>query len=351
MPMLENPEISGLLYKRRGGFGKMMPNAWQFRFFSISKDGVLSYFDTEMPDTDIGEMKARGKLDLRSVNYEIVTDPIEGAPTPHAISIAAPNEEKWKVCSETKDDHVRWLKVLYKYQLPENKTFGKGIVSYTSDDDGDKPNRGLSRRNTVAVTPSSSSSNHQFQSHSAASTPTASGREVSRSEPSRPPVEKSGGKKRGIKIGSTVKSYSDNDQYEVFLVLGIVNICFLGVWRSSSLLSILFYFVIGNFVVAFTLKLRAARTVKAEISSSHPAPALPVPESSTGDKEGRGAVDARQTLTSAENVAAPVSSTVSADEIPMPVGKPIAGKNAHFERCMSNLMLCLAFSRLYASRS
>lgn len=321
MPMLENPEISGLLYKRRGGFGKMMPNAWQFRFFSISKEGVLSYFDTEMPDTDIGEMKARGKLDLRSVNYEIVTDPIEGAPTPHAISIAAPNEEKWKVCSETKDDHVRWLKVLYKYQLAENKTFGKGIVSYTSDDDGDKPNRGLSRRNTVAVTASSSSSNQHFQNSSLASTPTASGRVVNHSESSQP-VEKFAGKKKGIKIGAIMKSYNDNDQYEVFLVLGIVNICFLGVWRSSSLLSILFYFVIGNFVVAFTLKLRATRISKAELFARQTSSNVSGPVSSLVDKEGKEVLDARQTLPSVETTIAPTTST---DEIPMPVGKPIAG--------------------------
>ena len=30
-------EISGLLHKKRGGFGKMWPNAWQQRFFTISK--------------------------------------------------------------------------------------------------------------------------------------------------------------------------------------------------------------------------------------------------------------------------------------------------------------------------
>lgn len=42
--MDERPEISGLLYKKRGGFGKMMPNAWQYRFFTLTKEGILSYY-------------------------------------------------------------------------------------------------------------------------------------------------------------------------------------------------------------------------------------------------------------------------------------------------------------------
>jgi hypothetical protein len=32
-----SPDISGVLHKKRGGFGKMFPNAWQHRFFTISK--------------------------------------------------------------------------------------------------------------------------------------------------------------------------------------------------------------------------------------------------------------------------------------------------------------------------
>lgn len=29
--------LSGLLHKKRGGFGKIMPNSWQYRFFTVSK--------------------------------------------------------------------------------------------------------------------------------------------------------------------------------------------------------------------------------------------------------------------------------------------------------------------------
>jgi hypothetical protein len=63
--MSESPEISGLLYKKRGGFGKMTFNPWQFRFFTII-NGVLSYYDTDTPDIAFTETKARGRLDLRA---------------------------------------------------------------------------------------------------------------------------------------------------------------------------------------------------------------------------------------------------------------------------------------------
>lgn len=99
--ILESPEIAGLLYKRRGGFGKIMPNAWQYRFFLITKEGILLYFDTtEVPEEGYSESRARGRLDLRSLPYELNMDFIEGAPTQFYIQIAIPNEEKWKLCAE-----------------------------------------------------------------------------------------------------------------------------------------------------------------------------------------------------------------------------------------------------------
>ena len=101
--ILESPEIAGLLYKRRGGFGKIMPNAWQYRFFLITKEGILLYFDTtEVPEEGYSESRARGRLDLRSLPYDLNMDFIEGAPTQFFIQIAIPNEEKWKLCAEVR---------------------------------------------------------------------------------------------------------------------------------------------------------------------------------------------------------------------------------------------------------
>ena len=35
--MSTEPQLSGLLHKKRGGFGKIMPNSWQYRYFTVSK--------------------------------------------------------------------------------------------------------------------------------------------------------------------------------------------------------------------------------------------------------------------------------------------------------------------------
>ena len=59
-------EISGFLYKRRGGFGKHMPNCWQSRFFLL-RDGIISYYDHEEEDN-----KPRGRIDLRSGGFSFL---------------------------------------------------------------------------------------------------------------------------------------------------------------------------------------------------------------------------------------------------------------------------------------
>lgn len=269
--LLESPEISGLLYKRRGGFGKMMPNAWQYRFFAVTKDGILLYFDTEIPDVEHLETKARGKLDLKAANFEISTDAIEGAPTQHAISIAAANEEKWKMCSETKEDQARWLKVFAKYTLPENKSLARGPVSYTSDDD-DRPPRGLSRSNTTMTgapssLPSSSKGDDvklpaatpsKATAAAALDAPSTKGAQSATGQPHRKP------RLKGSLHAHAAPNYDDRDKYEIILVLAIVNVCFVGVLRAASWASTLFFLLMGNFVVAYTLQLRSVRVKKAE---------------------------------------------------------------------------------------
>jgi len=115
---MESPEITGLLYKRRGGFGKMMPNAWQFRLFVLSKEGVLAYYDTDLSDCKDGTSldKDRGHIDLKHINFELTLELVEGAPTSHVLTIIPDDgSEKWRLCAETKDDHMRWYKVFEKY--------------------------------------------------------------------------------------------------------------------------------------------------------------------------------------------------------------------------------------------
>lgn len=341
--LLESPEISGLLYKRRGGFGKMMPNAWQYRFFAVTKDGVLLYFDTEIPDVEHLETKARGKLDLKAVNFEISTEAIEGAPTPHAISIAATNEEKWKMCSETKEDQSRWLKVFTKYTLPENKSLARGPVSYTSDDD-DRPSRGLSRANTTmtgapaslsssskgddvkqpAVTPSKAAAVSALDAASTKAAPSTT-QHPHQSHHRKPRLKAS-------LHAHAAPNYDDRDKYELVLVLAIVNVCFVGVLRAASWASLFFFLLIGNFVVAYTLLLRSVRVKKAEAQQqaaneaaekANAAAAAAAASATPATSPDKGAAVTTTTTTASGKTVA-VESEASSDKA-LGKSKPLAG--------------------------
>lgn len=271
----ESPEIAGLLYKRRGGFGKIMPNAWQYRFFVITKDGVLLYFDTA--EEGHSESKARGRVDLRAISYEMSMEPIEGAPTPYFIQIAIPNEEKWKLCAETKEDQGRWFSVLEKYaKLPKILPVAPVV---TSDDEAatDKSRRQTAvvsaptrtptpppgTAPTVPLSPSASPStgkdevksplvsaaapagahhggNHHHHSHAGSKTTVAA-------------------KKRFLKSNTKASAAETLQWYESVAVLVILNICFLGVYRAQSWLTIFIYCIAGNGVIWHTLRLREAR--------------------------------------------------------------------------------------------
>jgi hypothetical protein len=113
----DTPEISGYLYKRRGGLGKWSLNNWQQRLFTISKDGMLCYFENEAPEMMYSESRARGKLDLKNVPFEFSIDvPAEGSPTPFVMQISPFNEgEKWKLCANTKEDQNKWVPFFEKY--------------------------------------------------------------------------------------------------------------------------------------------------------------------------------------------------------------------------------------------
>lgn len=261
----QTPEVAGLLYKRRGGFGKFAPNAWQYRFFAISKEGVLLYFDTDTQDVEHLDSKARGRLDLRSVMYDVSTEPIEGSPTPYGIQLFVPNEEKWKLCADTKEDQARWCKVLSKFVNQEAKSHsGRGIVSYTSDDEVERP----MRRNTVAVTSSSSGSGGRvdgsrdtrpFSAPAGAVHPTTTTNQALPTTNPSTTTAQSTGKKRAKLSSQNATKTKDNEQFELLLVLMITNICFVGIYMASSIISTLFYVFLGNLVMGMTLQLRAGR--------------------------------------------------------------------------------------------
>jgi hypothetical protein len=295
--MSESPELSGLLYKRRGGFGKIMPNAWQYRFFTLSKDGVLQYFDTEMPDTDTLDSRARGRLDLRNLSYDVSTDPIEGAPTQFPIQINIVSEETWKMCAYGKDDQLRWIKALEKFQHDAKGKTGGNTAPYVSDDEPDKSKKGnvpdvlrsprsgsihnsSSGPELMSAMKSEGTKSPTFKLNSDPSfheklteikaTPASAG--VGDTITSVPPVNpqstappkmgRRGSIKKRLKLGGA-KSLIEQETGESFVVLIILNICFLGVQHTPMILWKCFYVIVANFVIAHTLSLRASRFQKA----------------------------------------------------------------------------------------
>ncbi len=270
--MNENIEVSGLLYKKRGGFGKIMPNAWQYRYFTISREGMLCYYDTEVPDAAMAESKARGRLDLSCVNYELNLDQIEGAPTVYSIQVCPPGEEKWKMCAETKEDHARWCKTLDKFQHEKKLKPALGSpVSYSSDDDAEQK-RNRSRVNSGRLGVSSdalpTSSTDPIDTISKVSLEESPlNRSDQRSLPAAvttTTVKSSVHNRKRLKLGNKAEMIS-SDSLEMVLVLVILNICFYSV-ASTALLADVRQIVcvcVANFVVAHTLALRAGRTTTA----------------------------------------------------------------------------------------
>ncbi len=267
--MNENPDISGLLYKKRGGFGKIMPNAWQFRFFAISKDGILSYYDTDKPELGVFENKARGKLDLKGVIYDLILDPIESAPTPYSIQICPRNEEKWRLCAETKEDHSRWCKILDRY-LHDKLIRPTNPVSYASDDEAEQKRHNLtidlhktrdsgdySNPNTpkVPANQAMAMANRMAAAHDPKHAVVTPGR-----------AGHGGNKKKGLKLGNK-SAFISADTSEALLVLLILNLCVYGVYSPGAAASLplamvlrkLFFLVVANVVVLRTLQLRASR--------------------------------------------------------------------------------------------
>lgn len=129
--MEEIGETSGLLYKRRGGFGKMMPQNWLQRYFVISKEGFLTYYDTDLPDKINIDTKSRGKIDLKTASYEFLEDQSAatelGEPTPFSIIIIPFGEERWKLCASTKEEFEKWTKGLQQIAIKVRNDSSKAI--------------------------------------------------------------------------------------------------------------------------------------------------------------------------------------------------------------------------------
>jgi hypothetical protein len=280
--MNESPEIAGLLYKKRGGFGKMMPNAWQYRFFTITKDGVLQYFDTEMPDAEVSDSKARGKLDLRSV-IEVTTEAIEGAPTPFPIQIAIPSEERWKLCASRQEDHNRWCKAFEKFCSGKVRYYPTNLNS--SEYEAERPkdfeqkpsspvNNALTYTTAVTATTNTiapqivSAQSESVITSSAVEPPVTSSPVIVENSTAPQKLSHPKGSKKRLKLASQ-KALLSQEWIEWLLVLLIVNLSFIGIISSHSILSAGIFVLAGNVAVGYTLKFRNNRSSKLDLPNDN----------------------------------------------------------------------------------
>eukprot|EP01036_Dinobryon_divergens_P033305 gene33305-43061_t len=360
-------EISGLLHKKRGGFGKMFTaNPWQQRFFTISMDGYLCYFDTdsllELGMTNRGEFdnsKARGKLDLKSSQFRLIVDQIEGAPFNFCIQLLFPNntEEKWLLCAETEDDHGRWRRVLEKYLV---KTLGNipsavSTTTISSETNQITPKQSLIPRNRSSSNIAPAVFDPPSYSQNEVSSPQPTNKAIPAvpipavpiptvpipTVPVPTPVpsqisQKVKGKRR-LKLSASA-TLVDPDLAEIAVVAMIFNLCFLVVFSSESFLQKAFYITVANVVVLRTLNLRAARVrqVSAKLESlieeqqetsvgAAAATSLllasPVVPSSTDNRQQ----DVQQPSGIPGSEALSLSETTTVTDISTPRGKPTPG--------------------------
>jgi len=248
----------------------MMPNCWQYRLFILSKDGVLTYYDTEVPDNkDIFDSKERGRIDLKAIKFELITDSTEGAPTHHTIIIQPEDGEKWKLCADTKEDHSRWWKAIEKFvPLERSAAMRPSLLNMQSDDEAELMSptgkRG-SKRMEALTSPLAAKQSHNNYIYDNTDQPVTTPTVSPKSQSPVPAPAPTG--KRRLKLGKESSSFSV-DWMEWVLVMVIVNICLYGIIRTDDLMNRVMYAIALNAVVGRTLQLRAHRHATASATAT-----------------------------------------------------------------------------------
>jgi hypothetical protein len=270
-------EVTGMLLKRRGGFGKHMPNAWQLRFFML-KDGILFYFEENDSKTP------RGRLELKSCEM-LLGVPIDNAPTPYTMQISPiGGVEKWKLCAESADELEKWCSVIKKYvksreicsddesfsgevdksrRSPKNTS---GSADLPAAAPAAPPNRTTNAMavSTSITTPSTTVNVRPFTATTSTTVakPTDVAHATSKSVPGRK-------KKGGLRL--KVEPSAAPEEVEMASALVIVNVCIVMIRVSDSTMMVIVYVLILNFVVYRTLTLRAKRIAEASAAAAHAA--------------------------------------------------------------------------------
>jgi len=203
----------------------------------IYKDGILRYYDAES-NAYSADNKPRGRLDLKVVNYCFIkNEHIDGAPTQYIMQIApANNEERWRLCAETKEQYEQWCEVLESYlHKKETLNDAQGVLYASDDEDG-----------SVNVKKEKTKENNR----SSMIIDTERKSVVAR----RSSIK---GKKGGLKVASK-GSFINPETIESFSALVIMNLSFYMATKSSTIVSII-YIIISNYVISKTISLRAER--------------------------------------------------------------------------------------------
>jgi hypothetical protein len=219
---------------------------------------MLLYYDTENPDeaTLNDHSKARGKMDLKAVQYEFTTDcNTEGAPTAYLMQINPPNEEKWKLCATNKSDQAKWVTVFERYKNENSRLSRNPIcrqsVIYHSDDENyplSKPPIADELAGVVEEGPNLVSASVESTIATDASSSSRGG------------IVK--GKGGGLKLKKS-SNFISNDWRESIMTLVIMNLSFyMAVTRSNIIMSV-FLVSVANYVVAQTLSRRSRRAQEA----------------------------------------------------------------------------------------
>ena len=314
----EDLEHAGFLQKRRGGFGKFAVDSWKPRYFTITKLGLLTYYESEdmlhtSSSTD-QHMKPRGRIDLRAVNFDFLKDiRSEGAPTAYVMQICPPNEEKWALCAPNKKDYVHWCSIFERLVREKasqtSPSTGHPGVNYASEEEdgasshsskprspspdstGGSEGRGRSssfkeqmrdgvkgvisrmggsrsttptrNRSGTGHSDGSSQGSHHPQLQ-LPHTPLAKAKATATAAaPAVPPVRRAsaGTKKKGIRVSAGKGgALFDWDAVEWALTLALMNLCvYLSYHTSTSAWRSWVYLGVANVVVGWTLVLRQRR--------------------------------------------------------------------------------------------
>ena len=269
-------EVTGVLFKRRGGFGKHMPGAWTKRYFTLDK-GMLEYYN-DVDDEQVGKGEPRNVLDM--AREECTVDcktHVEGAPTNFTISIvpADSNKEKWRLCAENADEMAKWTRAF----RPFDNTGAGGVSSAST---------GGATPGSPARADTSGSSSPQPKILSSPLPPLSAAKRANSSASAAKRQSRRASTKGASAALRDRLRRATGDHYEGALVLILMNLCFMFgtvdlvqhnyvfvlsfvginlpfIAPDLSVVSVKYMVYVGlaNMVVARTLYLRALRVVKA----------------------------------------------------------------------------------------